>query len=165
MGNRREHLVKFNPVELSISCECKLFESKGWLCRHALHVLNKNISVVKSILSSYILKRWTKGAKEGIVNDESLPPGPSKFDRFATLMQESFELMILGAKDVNTMQIVRENMKIAKDQISSYKSSIVVTDDAGDDSDNEDSLCDISVLDPIRRKGKRINYEKKKKFK
>lgn len=160
MGNRREHLVKFNPVELSISCECKLFESKGWLCRHALHVLNKNISVVKSIPSSYILKRWTKGAKEGIVNDESLPPGPSKFDRFATLMQESFELMILGAKDVNTMQIVRENMKIAKDQISSYKSSIVVTDDAGDDSDNEDSLCDISVLDPIRRKGKRINYEK-----
>ncbi|KAL3726788.1 hypothetical protein ACJRO7_031654 [Eucalyptus globulus] len=73
-------------------------------------------------------------------------------------MQESFKLMSLGAKDVNTMQIMRENMQIANAQISSYNSSMAVADDAGDDGDNEASLCDISILDPHRRKGKGINY-------
>ncbi|KAF8017784.1 hypothetical protein BT93_H2856 [Corymbia citriodora subsp. variegata] len=160
MGSQREYLVKFKPIDLSISCECKLFESRGWLCRHALHVLNANISMVERIPSSYILKRWTKGAKEGIVNDESseMLPGPSKFNRFSTLMQESFELMSLGAEDVNTMRILRKNMKIAKAEISSYKSSMVVTDDASGDGD-ETSLCgDISVLDPLKRKPKGTSY-------
>ncbi|XP_039158316.1 uncharacterized protein LOC104439124 [Eucalyptus grandis] len=66
--------------------------------------------------------------------------------------------------------IVRENMQIANAQISSYNSSMAVADDAGDDGDNEASLCDISILDPHRRKGKGISYgrlksstEKKKK--
>jgi len=65
---------------------------------------------------------------------------------------------------------VRENMQIANAQISSYNSSMAMADDAGDDGDNEASLCDISILDPHRRKGKGISYgrlksstEKKKK--
>lgn len=43
----------------------KLFESKGWLCQHALHMLIGNISII-GIPSSYSLKRWTKGAKQGL---------------------------------------------------------------------------------------------------
>lgn len=159
-GIERENVVRFNPVDFSVCCDCKSFELKGWLCRHALKVLNDNI-LVTSIPSSYILKRWTKGAKEGIVNDEcqQMSSGSSKFNRFSTLMQESFELMSLGAEDVNTMTIVRTNMKKTKAEIASYKASVVVTDDAvpDDDDDIEDS-CEISVSDPIRRKGKGISY-------
>ncbi|KAF8016193.1 hypothetical protein BT93_H1644 [Corymbia citriodora subsp. variegata] len=44
-GSQREHIVKFDPVDSSVSCECKSFESKGWLCRIALKVLSENISV------------------------------------------------------------------------------------------------------------------------
>ncbi|XP_056160407.1 protein FAR1-RELATED SEQUENCE 5-like isoform X1 [Syzygium oleosum] len=172
IGIQGEYVVRFDPADLSVSCECKLFESKGWLCRHALRVLNVNMSMVTVIPSSYILKRWTKDAKEGIVNDEShqMSPGPSKFNRFSTLMHESIELMSLGAEDVHTMRILRKHMVKAKAEISSYKSSMVVTDDAGDDEYNEASLCDISVADPIRRKRKGLSYgrlksssEKKKK--
>ncbi|XP_056170440.1 uncharacterized protein LOC115691859 [Syzygium oleosum] len=68
------------------------------------------------------------------------------------------------------MRIVRNNMEKAKVEILSYKSSMVVTNDASDDNDNEVSLCDISVLDPLQRKEKETNYgrlksssEKKKK--
>ncbi|KAK2986810.1 hypothetical protein RJ640_011035, partial [Escallonia rubra] len=37
-------------------------KSKGWLCRHALRVLNVCIKA-KRIPEQYVLKRWTKGAK------------------------------------------------------------------------------------------------------
>ncbi|KAF8037796.1 hypothetical protein BT93_B0595 [Corymbia citriodora subsp. variegata] len=171
MRTKCENVVKYNPVDVSVSCDCKLFESRGWLCRHALKVLIDDISVT-SIPSSYILKRWTKGAKEGIVNDEchQTSPGPSKFNRFSTLMQESVELNSLGAEDANTMTILRKNMAKAKAEIASYKASMVVTDAATANDDNQDSMCEISVLDPIRRKGKGTSYgrlksssEKKKK--
>ncbi|ONI29931.1 hypothetical protein PRUPE_1G223100 [Prunus persica] len=42
---------------------CKMFESMGLLCRHALRVLN--VKEVTKIPSQYILKRWTKEAKKG----------------------------------------------------------------------------------------------------
>ncbi|XP_048140090.1 uncharacterized protein LOC115732645 [Rhodamnia argentea] len=100
-----------------------------------------------------------------------MSPGAYKFNRFSTLMQQSLEPMSLGAEDANTMKIVTKNMEKAKAEILSYKSSVVVTDDASDDDDDtEPSLCKISVLDPLRRKGKGMSYgrlksssEKKKK--
>lgn len=35
-GGNREYIVEFNPVDRSISCCCKRFESLGLLCRHVL---------------------------------------------------------------------------------------------------------------------------------
>ncbi|KAF8016194.1 hypothetical protein BT93_H1645 [Corymbia citriodora subsp. variegata] len=153
-GSQREHIVQIDPVDFSVSCECKSFESKGWLCRHALKVLSENISVT-SIPSAYILKRWTKCAKQGIENDEfhHLSADSSKFNRFSALMQQSFELMSLGAEDENTIKIVGNSMEKAKAKISLYKSSADETDDVSGN-DDEASLCNISVLDPLRKKGK-----------
>jgi len=168
--SQREHIVKFDPADCSIFCECKLFESKGWLCHHALKVLSENMSI-KCIPAAYVLKRWTKGAKEGIVSSEfqQMSMDSSKFNRFSMLMQQSFEVMSLGAEDDNTMRIVSKHMQNAKTEISSYKSNVIVTDDATNE-DNETSVCNISVLDPLRKKGKGITYgrlksssEKKKK--
>ncbi|KAL3724836.1 hypothetical protein ACJRO7_029926, partial [Eucalyptus globulus] len=154
-----EHIVKFNPVDFSISCECKLFESKGWLCRHALHVLNANPSI-SVIPSAYILKRWTKGAKQGYMNDESheMSAGPSTSNRFSTLMQNAFEVMSLGAQDENTMRIAKKNLNATVAEISSYNSSVAITDGASDDNDNDASLCEMLVLDPIQKKGKGTSY-------
>ncbi|XP_039155375.1 protein FAR1-RELATED SEQUENCE 5 [Eucalyptus grandis] len=159
-GTQREHVVRFAPADSSVFCECKLFESKGWLCRHALKVLIENISVTH-IPPAYVLKRWTKGAKQGIANDEfkQMSLDSSKFNRFSLLMQQSFELMNLGAEDDNTMRIVRKYMQKANTEISSYKSSVIVIDDVSNE-DNEASLCDISVLDPLRKKGKGVIYER-----
>lgn len=170
-GIQSEHVVRFNPTDFSVSCECKLFESKGWLCRHALHILNGNISV-SAIPSSYVLKRWTKGAKQGYVNDESheISPGPSTFNRFSALMQSAFEVMSLGAQDENTMRIAKKNLKATVAEIASYNSSVTMTNDASDDDNNEASLSEMPILDPLRRKGKEPIYgrlksssEKKKK--
>ena len=59
--------VSFNRVSTSIACSCRKFEAFGILCSHALKVFQLND--VKVIPDMYILRRWTKEARYGIVQD------------------------------------------------------------------------------------------------
>ncbi|XP_027332720.1 protein FAR-RED IMPAIRED RESPONSE 1-like [Abrus precatorius] len=59
--------VSFDNVSKSISCTCKKFETFGMLCSHALKVFEAND--VKAIPKKYILKRWTKEGRSGIINN------------------------------------------------------------------------------------------------
>lgn len=60
-GQSQEYTVTFNPSDDAVNCSCMKFENVGFLCSHALKVLdNRNIKVVPS---QYILKRWTKNAR------------------------------------------------------------------------------------------------------
>ncbi|XP_030940024.1 protein FAR1-RELATED SEQUENCE 5-like [Quercus lobata] len=63
--SERVRIVHFDHFNSNISCSCKKFESLGILCCHALRVFNlKNLT---KIPSQYILKRWTKEAKKGMM--------------------------------------------------------------------------------------------------
>lgn len=68
-------LVEFNPTETIVTCSCRKFESMGILCMHALKVLNNNN--ILSLPSKYILKRWTRFAKDGSVSSGQLATGGS----------------------------------------------------------------------------------------
>jgi zinc finger SWIM domain-containing protein 3 len=60
-GQARQYNVTFNSSDDTVVCSCMKFEHVGFLCSHALKVLdNRNIKVVPS---RYILKRWTKDAR------------------------------------------------------------------------------------------------------
>ncbi|XP_027363745.1 protein FAR1-RELATED SEQUENCE 7-like isoform X1 [Abrus precatorius] len=62
-GRTRQYCVTFNSSDDTVVCSCLKFEHVGFLCSHALKVLDhKNIKVVPS---QYILKRWTKDARLG----------------------------------------------------------------------------------------------------
>nr|XP_011459808.1 PREDICTED: protein FAR1-RELATED SEQUENCE 5-like [Fragaria vesca subsp. vesca] len=63
-GHKRVYIVQFNSSNMTICCICQMYESKGWLCRHALRVLN--VKNVTQIPAQYILKRCTKDAKKGV---------------------------------------------------------------------------------------------------
>ncbi|XP_021671692.1 protein FAR1-RELATED SEQUENCE 5 isoform X2 [Hevea brasiliensis] len=66
-GRSREYTVTFNPSDDTVICSCRKFENVGFLCGHALKVLDqKNIKVLPS---KYILKRWTKDARIGYVRE------------------------------------------------------------------------------------------------
>lgn len=54
-------VVIWNEATSEVSCSCLMFEYKGFLCRHAMIVLQ--MCGLSSIPSQYILKRWTKDAK------------------------------------------------------------------------------------------------------
>ncbi|CAN4109617.1 unnamed protein product [Withania somnifera] len=67
-GNGDErNTVAFNASNLNISCSCKMFEFEGVLCRHALKVFQ--IMNIRELPSRYILHRWAKDAKYGILRD------------------------------------------------------------------------------------------------
>ncbi|KAJ0043684.1 hypothetical protein Pint_18472 [Pistacia integerrima] len=62
---RKEKIVEFNSSESHVICSCKKYESVGILCVHALKVLNARNII--HIPPQYILKRWKKSAKDGMV--------------------------------------------------------------------------------------------------
>ncbi|XP_058752672.1 protein FAR1-RELATED SEQUENCE 5-like [Vicia villosa] len=59
--------VSFDRTSISITCSCRKFETFGILCSHALKVFEVND--VKAIPVRYILRRWTREARCGIVQD------------------------------------------------------------------------------------------------
>jgi hypothetical protein len=61
LEEHQNFIVAWNEPELRVCCLCHSFEYKGFLCRHAILVLQ--LSGVSRIPSHYILKRWTKDAK------------------------------------------------------------------------------------------------------
>jgi hypothetical protein len=107
-----EALVIFNYEDVTISCSCRRYESKGMkssfniflvfkilsypafydaigiLCKHALRVFNNN--EIFTLPSQYILHRWTKYAKRGYcvnnqaTTEETLQTRDARISRKAT---------------------------------------------------------------------------------
>lgn len=72
---RQQDLMKNASVSLFVSiiaeqiasCSCKMFEFEGVLCRHVLAVFKaKNVFMLPH---HYILKRWTRNAKDEAILD------------------------------------------------------------------------------------------------
>jgi zinc finger SWIM domain-containing protein 3 len=56
-----------NPLEQSVICTCSQFSRIGILCGHALKVLDS--MNIKTLPTQYILKRWTREARHGTIQD------------------------------------------------------------------------------------------------
>ncbi|GJY73754.1 protein FAR-RED elongated hypocotyl 3 isoform X1 [Tanacetum coccineum] len=81
--------VYYNESTFEVSCTCRLFEFKGFLCRHALIVLQ--ICGLATIPSQYILKRWSKDVKNrGIVEGPEVVP--YRVQRYNDLCQRAIKL-------------------------------------------------------------------------
>ncbi|XWS11772.1 hypothetical protein CRYUN_Cryun37aG0028800 [Craigia yunnanensis] len=71
-GNRREirdYEVLYNRTTSEVRCICSCFNFYGYLCRHALCVLNFN--GVEEVPSKYILSRWKKDYKRLYIPNHS----------------------------------------------------------------------------------------------
>jgi hypothetical protein len=53
--------VRFDSTTMIAKCSCKLFESKGILCRHIIRVFRA--SKINELPSIYVLRRWEKKCK------------------------------------------------------------------------------------------------------
>jgi hypothetical protein len=67
MGKAIEYRVVGDPSEQTSICSCGQFNRIGMLCGHALKVLD--LMNIESLPAQYILKRWTREARSGIVTD------------------------------------------------------------------------------------------------
>ncbi|XP_059648308.1 protein FAR1-RELATED SEQUENCE 5-like isoform X2 [Cornus florida] len=176
----RERIVHFHKADLSLNCSCQMFESLGWLCRHALRVLNLNAGVQK-IPSQYVLNRWTKGVKEGIVIDdygESFQniTASSKTVRFNKLMCKAFNVTSISADNDETTAIADAYLDCIVDEVRKLKAENVMGHcDPNADGCDTDIHCSVGekvVLDPPRMSPKGVTHdrpegcsEKKKKNK
>lgn len=85
----QDFIVSWNAPKSEVSCVCRLFEFKGFLCRHALIVLQ--ICGLSAVPSQYILKRWTREAKTSLIGDES-EPMQYRVQRYNDLCQRAMRL-------------------------------------------------------------------------
>ncbi|KAK3206209.1 hypothetical protein Dsin_020255 [Dipteronia sinensis] len=61
--------VFYNAPEMEVLCTCGLYNFKGYLCRHALSILNQN--GLEEIPPQYILSRWRKDIKRSYILDHT----------------------------------------------------------------------------------------------
>ncbi|CAA3032463.1 protein FAR-RED ELONGATED HYPOCOTYL 3 isoform X1 [Olea europaea var. sylvestris] len=99
----QEFTVMLNEVKSEVSCTCHLFESKGFLCRHAMVVLQ--ICGISDIPVQYILKRWTKDAKSSYSMREGSEQVQSRLQRYNDLCQRAMKLIEEGSLSQETYNI------------------------------------------------------------
>jgi zinc finger SWIM domain-containing protein 3 len=62
-----ERIVTGDPLNQTASCSCGMFNRTGILCAHGLKVLD--LMNVKILSIHYVLKRWTREARKGSIQD------------------------------------------------------------------------------------------------
>ncbi|XP_019167346.1 PREDICTED: protein FAR1-RELATED SEQUENCE 6 isoform X1 [Ipomoea nil] len=97
--NRREirdYEVLYNRAAVEVRCICSCFNFYGYLCRHALCVLNFN--GVEEIPSKYILPRWKKDYKRVCVPDPGSNPvnGTEQVQWFNQLYRSALQVVEEG---------------------------------------------------------------------
>ncbi|GAV75648.1 FAR1 domain-containing protein/SWIM domain-containing protein/MULE domain-containing protein [Cephalotus follicularis] len=88
-------MVTWNELKSEVSCLCHMFEYKGFLCRHAMIVLQ--ICGLSSIPSHYILKRWTKDVRSRQSMAEGTERMQSRVHRYNDLCKHAIELSEEGS--------------------------------------------------------------------
>ncbi|KAL0725004.1 hypothetical protein Bca4012_039603 [Brassica carinata] len=95
-----EFLVTWSKTQSELCCFCRMFEYKGFLCRHALMILQ--MCGFASIPPRYILKRWTKDAKSGGGADQI----QTRVQRYNDLCSRAIELSEEGCVSEENYNIV-----------------------------------------------------------
>ncbi|KAM1650493.1 hypothetical protein ACFX1S_003261 [Malus domestica] len=164
-GHTRVYLVQLNSSDGTVSCSCKMYESMGLLCRHALRVLN--VKSWTEIPSQHILKRWTKDAKKGLhANEHSqllqVKGEPSVTLRRNALMRMAYNILSKGAESESATRVAIKKLGemeelIEKDMIKSKGEVNKESNDNNDDDCNANgcSVDEPPILNPplVRPKG------------
>ncbi|XP_030543939.1 protein FAR1-RELATED SEQUENCE 2 [Rhodamnia argentea] len=120
-------VVSWKEADSEIFCSCKSFEYRGFLCRHAMLVLQT--SGVSSIPCPYILKRWTKNAKIRETDSEkSKGLLASRMQRFDDLCKQAVKLGELGSLSQKAYNIAFQALEEVSRQLSRVNSGWSVSD-------------------------------------
>ncbi|XP_062173728.1 protein FAR-RED IMPAIRED RESPONSE 1-like [Alnus glutinosa] len=95
--------VCYNGPVCEVNCSCRLFESRGILCKHALSVLT-TFEDVDLLLEKYFLNRWRKDLKRPYkLIKSSYDPlsGNPTADRYAELSNNVLKLAAIAAPNVD----------------------------------------------------------------
>ncbi|XP_061372471.1 protein FAR1-RELATED SEQUENCE 2 isoform X2 [Gastrolobium bilobum] len=106
---RKKFTVSWNGADLDVFCSCHLFQYKGFLCRHAILVIQ--MSGITNIPSNYILKRWTKDAKANQFSGDLISRTASRVQRFNDLCRRAIRLSEIGSLSEDTYRIASQALE------------------------------------------------------
>ncbi|KAJ4963861.1 hypothetical protein NE237_023800 [Protea cynaroides] len=122
--DQKAHIVRFNVFENKATCTCQMFEFSGIICRHILGVFR--VSNVLTLPSHYVLKRWTRNAKSGIVLAESALESSSNSResstvRYNNLRQEAIKYVEEGSKSIHIYSVAMDALQEAAKKVAAAK--------------------------------------------
>ncbi|XP_077246401.1 protein FAR-RED IMPAIRED RESPONSE 1-like [Tasmannia lanceolata] len=126
LETKKDYIVTWNGYEAKVSCICRLFEFKGFLCRHVMTVFVT--SGLYEIPPHYILKRWTKDAKCTHVLDQGcagLQPDCPK-----SIVQRSNDLYQQSIKFAEEGSLSKEGYIVALRALQEALEKVVIENDS-----------------------------------
>ncbi|CAM8890929.1 unnamed protein product [Rhodiola kirilowii] len=119
--------VAWIEAKSEVCCSCRSFEYKGFLCRHAMIVLQ--ICGLSSIPSHYILKRWTKDAKSSPSSSGGATRVRDRIYRYNDLCRRAIELSEEGSlSQENYIVAIRSLVEALKNCVNVNDSNKTVGD-------------------------------------
>ncbi|XP_026657283.2 protein FAR1-RELATED SEQUENCE 5-like isoform X3 [Phoenix dactylifera] len=134
----KAYIVEFSPSETTATCSCQMFEYSGILCRHILTVFSE--LGVNMLPSHYILKRWTRNAKdEGVsginhrvVKDEEKDDSQSNSQdcqqsptwRYNSLCREAIKFAEDGATSMAIYNVAMRALQEAAKKVTTAKKNV-----------------------------------------
>uniref|UniRef100_A0A0A9BNI3 Protein FAR1-RELATED SEQUENCE n=1 Tax=Arundo donax TaxID=35708 RepID=A0A0A9BNI3_ARUDO len=107
--------VSYDTTGQRAQCSCCKFENSGVLCRHILRLF---LALdVRAIPEFYILKRWTKEAKNGFVLDECL--------RYSELQNDALRYAREGSTSGEVFTFAQQTLQVAFSEVVHMKQQIV----------------------------------------
>lgn len=144
----QNYAVEWSESRSSIYCSCRSFEYKGYLCRHAVIVLQMSGCFI--IPSTYVLQRWTRAALSRHVIDEKLEEIASKVRRYNDLCRRAIILGEEGSISQESYNVALHAMKEAMKQCANVN-NLVERETPHIDS----SIVTVSEMDEINQSRER----------
>lgn len=119
------YIVALNYPELRANCSCQMFEYSGILCRHVLTVFT--VTNVLTLPSHYILKRWTRNAKNGAGLDERSGDAHGQESltlRYNNLCREAIRYAEDGAIAIETYSAAMNALRDGGKKVAIVKKSV-----------------------------------------
>jgi len=123
--DQKAYSVSLNHSELKANCSCKMFEYSGILCRHILTVFT--VTNVLTLPPHYILKRWTRNAKNSSGLDEHTGEShaqESLTERYSNLCKEAIRYAEEGAVTVETYNAAISGIREGGKKVANVKRSV-----------------------------------------
>ncbi|XP_021716388.1 protein FAR1-RELATED SEQUENCE 4-like isoform X2 [Chenopodium quinoa] len=107
--NNQDFIVEWNESRSEICCLCRMFEHHGYLCRHAIVVLQ--MSGVFSIPSKYVLQRWTSAALSRHSISGKLDEVQAKVRRYNDLCRRALILAEEGSLSIESYNVAVSSIR------------------------------------------------------
>ncbi|WOK96746.1 hypothetical protein Cni_G05453 [Canna indica] len=180
-GTSRIKSVMYDCQNLEIKDSCHKFETIGILCKHALKVLD--VVNLNAIPNRYILRRWTKDAKNRVINEnKSALDGNgnnstyvSEMTSVSNGMKRANEIIMRAKSYEETRRIFYEFLDSVGENIDAWLKNMNLHDSTTCDdliaNEVEPQIKNLSKRNPLHVKSKGItdahkrHWDNKKKTK